>query len=521
MVFLLSGVIITQKTFIAAASASELLNLTWQLVVLYIVLHVIRGISILSMSYILQNSGYGFDFSKGIVLWWSGLRGAVGLALGLMIENSTQIDGQVRRSMMFFVAGIAFFTLLINGVTMSGLIQVLRLDRGSNASKNAFFSAIQNLKAFWRDEVDSLVKREMYEGAFKDDINRFIPVVDQDGLDALETNCKNLEDAEVYELKGFINSVEERFENKRVPILDLVELAESENFVHLKTILLGSGSQRGDNDDDEEEEDGGGSGGGGGAAGLLRMITGIPAPNQRASGSDDIESQKAAVAMLRKRELLNRELKKKGPKPGRARTRARAKKKTLNRARAFTETENDKINEEKYAQIEEGIEVLREARYRYLALVRASYAHSFERGAVSSTPSFTFLQNAIDLAIDCTDEIQAPEPGELQLDGFDLDAGDHCLTFVFEHDIRRRSFTSKHIAPLNEWAYLEADVEIPTWIKMLKDSTCMFVAGWRVLNGGALASKDFFVGCSIKTNSPSFHPHPTLPHPSLHDSHRF
>lgn len=181
------------------------------------------------MSYMLKNTGYGFDLSKGVVLWWSGLRGAVGLALGLMIENSTHIDGQVRRSMMFFIAGIAFFTLLINGVTMSGLIQFLRLDKGSNASKDAFFSAIQSLKEFWQDEVDSLVKREMYEGAFKDDINRFIPVVDQTGLDALETTCKNLEDAEVYELKGFINSVEERFENKRVPVFDLAEMTESEN----------------------------------------------------------------------------------------------------------------------------------------------------------------------------------------------------------------------------------------------------------------------------------------------------
>ena len=237
LVFLLSGVIIAQKTIVSTTSASELLNLTWQLFVLYIVLHIIRGISILSMSYILKNTGYGFDLSKGIVLWWSGLRGAIGLALGLMIENSTHIDGQVRRSMMFFIAGIAFFTLLVNGVTMSGLIQFLRLDKGSNASKDAFFSAIQSIKEFWRDEVDSLVKREMYEGAFKDDINRFIPVVDQTGLDALETNCKNLEDAEVYELKGFINSVEERFENKRVPVFDLAEMTESEN-VSLKAVIL-------------------------------------------------------------------------------------------------------------------------------------------------------------------------------------------------------------------------------------------------------------------------------------------
>ena len=74
------------------------------------------------------------------------------------------------------------------------------------------------------------------------------------------------------------------------------------------------------------------------------MMTGMPSLNHKTSASDDIESQKAAMAMLRKREKLNEELKKNGSK---SRVRARTKMNTLQRTRAFTANESERMNEEK------------------------------------------------------------------------------------------------------------------------------------------------------------------------------
>ena len=79
------------------------------------------------------------------------------------------------------------------------------------------------------------------------------------------------------------------------------------------------------------------------------MITGIAAADERMSTKDDMESQKAAVAMLRKREMMNKELKSSGPtRTGKSRFRARIKNKAvLSRTRGFTETEAERLNLEK------------------------------------------------------------------------------------------------------------------------------------------------------------------------------
>ena len=36
--------------------------------------------------------GYGFDWSKGIVMWWGALRGAVSLALALLVAEDDYLD---------------------------------------------------------------------------------------------------------------------------------------------------------------------------------------------------------------------------------------------------------------------------------------------------------------------------------------------------------------------------------------------------------------------------------------------
>lgn len=41
---------------------------------------------------ILSKLGYGFDFPKAIVMWWGALRGAVSLALALLVAEDDTLD---------------------------------------------------------------------------------------------------------------------------------------------------------------------------------------------------------------------------------------------------------------------------------------------------------------------------------------------------------------------------------------------------------------------------------------------
>lgn len=51
-----------------------------------------RGISLLCLSPLLRVLGYGFDWSKGTVMWWGALRGAVSLALALLVAEDDFLD---------------------------------------------------------------------------------------------------------------------------------------------------------------------------------------------------------------------------------------------------------------------------------------------------------------------------------------------------------------------------------------------------------------------------------------------
>ena len=69
--------------------------------------------------------GYHLDRKECTVLGWSGLRGAVGLALGLQIYGDTEIHDEEFRTKQFFHIGcVAVLTILLQGSTMKLLLHV-------------------------------------------------------------------------------------------------------------------------------------------------------------------------------------------------------------------------------------------------------------------------------------------------------------------------------------------------------------------------------------------------------------
>lgn len=72
------------------------------------------------------------------VMWWGGLRGAVSLALALTVfayvdvpqpgGGTASLPSQLRDTILFLSAGVVFFTLLVNALTMQPLIRKLGLD---------------------------------------------------------------------------------------------------------------------------------------------------------------------------------------------------------------------------------------------------------------------------------------------------------------------------------------------------------------------------------------------------------
>ncbi len=69
------------------------------------------------------------DTPTKIVIVWGGLRGAVTLALALAVTENPLIDNETQRFIAIQATGFALFTLLIQGTTLTSLMQWLKLDQ--------------------------------------------------------------------------------------------------------------------------------------------------------------------------------------------------------------------------------------------------------------------------------------------------------------------------------------------------------------------------------------------------------
>ena len=115
---------------------------------LYIVLHIVRFVFLLLVTPILKMTGYDFSVKQSALVAYGGLRGAVGLALALIVTHSrvicdencgedevgNQKHNALKEMTIFHIAGIVLLTLVVNGTTTGFVIGWLGLKRESKTA---------------------------------------------------------------------------------------------------------------------------------------------------------------------------------------------------------------------------------------------------------------------------------------------------------------------------------------------------------------------------------------------------
>lgn len=101
----------------------------------YFLLHIVRFLCILTFWPLMKFYGYGMTFKQVTLSSYAGLRGAVGLALAMIVLKEEKIPRYVRDIMFLHVAGVALLTLLINATTTGMLVRKLGLSRQSDVKK--------------------------------------------------------------------------------------------------------------------------------------------------------------------------------------------------------------------------------------------------------------------------------------------------------------------------------------------------------------------------------------------------
>jgi NhaP-type Na+/H+ or K+/H+ antiporter len=132
---------------------------------LYFILLIIRGIVVFSCFPLLRVMGAGMTWQEAVVSTWSGLRGAVGLSLALIMDLEPRIDRTKSTRILFFVGGIAALTLLVNGSTTRYLLQYLKVGMTTNLKEQMLKDVRSRMESRIKKELEQLAGTTRFEGA--------------------------------------------------------------------------------------------------------------------------------------------------------------------------------------------------------------------------------------------------------------------------------------------------------------------------------------------------------------------
>lgn len=168
LIFLIVGVVIADNIVFTANDFLILL-------ILYIGIHIARAIVIAIFFPIMKKAGYGLPKKNAYVLWWGALRGAIGLALALIVVGESKIDGTIREQFLFYTAGIVTLTLVINATTIKTLLSWLGLTDIPPAKQKMILNAKSYLRNTAENSMDKLKSDRFLSRANWESVKTYLP----------------------------------------------------------------------------------------------------------------------------------------------------------------------------------------------------------------------------------------------------------------------------------------------------------------------------------------------------------
>ncbi len=191
LIFLIVGVIIasrivfTPKDFIILG-------------ILYIGMQIVRALVIGIFYPLMRRIGYGVTIKDATIAWYGGLRGAIGLALALIVQGAEQIDPEIRHQILFMTAGIVTLTSLINATTIKFIIRGLGLTKLSSAKALMLVNANNFIRQSGESAIEKFKKDRFMSGANWKEVEEYLPKpmemeeVEQEKIAAIAEKRKRL-----------------------------------------------------------------------------------------------------------------------------------------------------------------------------------------------------------------------------------------------------------------------------------------------------------------------------------------
>ncbi|MBE9466742.1 MAG: cation:proton antiporter [Bacteroidetes bacterium] len=193
IIFIIVGLVIAQRTVF---TANDFLILA----IVYVGINAVRAIVIIVLFPFMRKTGYGLTVKDSYVLWWGALRGAIGLALALIVAgvDDKYISPEIKNQFLFLTAGIVTLTLLVNATTIKWFVNKLGLTKISPAKA----IMIKNAKDYLRQSSENAVERIKLDRFMShsdwDIVNGYLPEIDS------EENLQQTKIEEIAEMRRLI-----------------------------------------------------------------------------------------------------------------------------------------------------------------------------------------------------------------------------------------------------------------------------------------------------------------------------
>ncbi|MCD6566293.1 MAG: cation:proton antiporter [Bacteroidales bacterium] len=172
LIFLIVGVVIALRVVF---TGKDFLILG----IIYVGIHIIRAVIIAMFFPMMKRTGYGLSKKDSYILWWGALRGAVGLALALIVANENAIPEEIRNQFLFLTAGIVTLTLLVNATTIGFLVDKLGMTKISPAKALMLSNANQYLRQSTENTIEKLKEDRFMSKANWKAVKGYLPLEEE------------------------------------------------------------------------------------------------------------------------------------------------------------------------------------------------------------------------------------------------------------------------------------------------------------------------------------------------------
>jgi len=175
MIFFLAGVLFSATIFDKWGTIGGA-DFGW-LLLLYFLLTLARS-TVLGVLYLpLNQMGQEISTSEAVAMVWSGLRGAVSLALAIMVDEEQGISKKMGARIMFHAGGMAALSLLVNATTAGPLLFKLGLAKNDDARQARIDKLKDYLVAQAKKERDELLSKSEYQGVDQETLTVMMPML--------------------------------------------------------------------------------------------------------------------------------------------------------------------------------------------------------------------------------------------------------------------------------------------------------------------------------------------------------